>query len=152
VNLTGSPDYGARIKIVGDPGGGCTSDQYKQFNTTAFAGPTYNSNGMESSRNYMHSCWQSIWDLSLARNIRLGGKRSFQFRAEVYNAFNSSAITGRNTTVQYNNPIDQVILNPQYNADGTLVQSRLKPNASGFGAVTGTVNPTTVQLQLRFSF
>ncbi len=60
----------------------------------------------------MHGCWQSIWDLSLARNIRLGGKRSFQFRAEFYNAFNSAFVTGRNTGVQYTNPVDQVIVNP----------------------------------------
>ena len=152
VNLTGSPDYGARIKIIGDPGSGCSSDQYKQFNTAAFAGPTYNSNGMESSRNYMHSCGTSIWDLSLARNVRLGGTRSIQFRAELYNAFNSVFYTGRNTTVQYNDPINQVIQNPQYNADGTLVQTRLKPNATGFGAVSGTNNPLTMQLQIRFAF
>ena len=37
-------------------------------------------------------CGQSIWDLSLARNIRLGGRRSLQFRAEVYNAFNSAFV------------------------------------------------------------
>ena len=90
MNLTGSPDYGARILIVGDPGSGCSDNQYKQFNTAAFAGPTYGSNGMESGRNYMRGCGQSIWDLSLARNIRLGGRRSLQFRAEVYNAFNSA--------------------------------------------------------------
>jgi hypothetical protein len=152
VNLTGSPDYGARIKIIGDPGSGCSDNQYKQFNTAAFAGPTYGSNGMESGRNYMWGCGQSIWDLSLARNIRLGGRRNLQFRAEFYNAFNSVFYTGRNASMTLNNPIDQVIQNPQYNADGTLVQSRLKPNATGFGAVTGTTNPMTVQLQIRFSF
>ena len=31
VNLTGSPDFGARIRIVGDAGGGCSSNQYAQF-------------------------------------------------------------------------------------------------------------------------
>ena len=107
---------------------------------------------MESGRNYMHGCWQSIWDLSFARNIRLGGKRSFQFRAEFYNAFNSAFVTGRNTGVQYTNPVDQVIVNPQYNADGTLVESRLKPSSAGFGAANGWTGRRTVQLYLRFSF
>jgi hypothetical protein len=152
VNLTGTPDVGARIRIVGDPGAGCSSNQYSQFNTAAFAGPTYYSNGMESARNYMHGCFQSVWDMALARNIRLGGRRSLQLRAEVYNALNSATFTARNTTVTYNNPVDQVIQNPQYNADGTLVASRLKPNATGFGAVTGTLSPLNVQLQIRFSF
>ncbi len=31
-NLTGSQDYGARIVYVGDPGSGCSSNQYAQFN------------------------------------------------------------------------------------------------------------------------
>ena len=34
-NLTGSPDYAARIVFVGDPGSGCSDNQYKQFNTAA---------------------------------------------------------------------------------------------------------------------
>jgi hypothetical protein len=34
-NLTGSPDYGARIVYVGDPGSGCADNQYGQFNTAA---------------------------------------------------------------------------------------------------------------------
>ena len=33
VNLTGSPDYAAKIVYVGDPGSGCSSNQYQQFNT-----------------------------------------------------------------------------------------------------------------------
>jgi hypothetical protein len=152
VNLTGSPDYGARIKIIGDTGSGCSSDRYNQFNTAAFTGPTYGSNGMESGRNYMRGCGQSIWDLSLARNIRLGGRRSLQFRAEVYNAFNSVFYTGRNASVTYNNPVDKVIQNSQYKADGTLDPNRLKQNNAGFGAVNGTTGPLTMQLQIRFSF
>ena len=35
VNLTGSPDYAARVSIVGDPGSGCSSNQYAQFNAAA---------------------------------------------------------------------------------------------------------------------
>ena len=40
VNLTGSPDYGARIVYVGDPGSGCSSDPYRQFNVNAVTGPS----------------------------------------------------------------------------------------------------------------
>src|SRR6185295_10791946 len=39
VNLTGSPDFGARIRILGAPGSGCSDNQYAQFNAAAFAGP-----------------------------------------------------------------------------------------------------------------
>ena len=152
VNLTGSPDYPSRIRIIGDPGSGCSNNQYAQFNVNAFAGPTYSSIAMESGRNYMRRCFQSIWDLAVARNVRLGGNRNFQLRLEIYNVMNSSTYTTRNTTVQYNNPISQTVVNNRYNADGTLNASRLIPRNAGFGAVTGTVNPLTMQAQIRFSF
>ena len=152
VNLTGSPDYGARIKIVGDTGRGCSSEQYRQFNTAAFAGPTYYSDGLESGDDYMKACATSIWDMALARNIRLGGTRNVQIRLEAFNVFNSAFVTGRQTTVQYNNPTSQTVVNNQYNDDGTLNQSRLTPNQAGFGAANGWSSPRTVQLQFRFSF
>ena len=56
MNLTGSPDYAARIVYVGDPGSGCSSDQYRQFNTAAVTGPTYSSVGLESGRNILGGC------------------------------------------------------------------------------------------------
>src|ERR1041385_2022802 len=43
VNLTGSPDYAPKIVYVGDPGTGCSDNQYRQFNTAAIQGPTYGS-------------------------------------------------------------------------------------------------------------
>jgi hypothetical protein len=38
VNLTGSPDYPASVRIVGDPGSGCSGDPLRQFNTAASRG------------------------------------------------------------------------------------------------------------------
>jgi hypothetical protein len=151
-NLTGSPDYGAAIVYTGDPGKGCTSEQYKQFNTAAVTGPGYGSTGLESARNNMTACGSSIMDLALARNIRIGGTRNIQFRVEAYNAFNVAQITGRSTTIQYNSPTDLTVRNAQYNADGTLNSARLKPNAAGFGAVNGWSSPRTLQVQIRFQF
>ena len=66
VNLTGSPDFGARIRIVGDAGGGCSSNQYAQFTASAFQGPLVGSAGLESSNNYLKGCFASALDLSLA--------------------------------------------------------------------------------------
>ena len=60
MNLTGSPSYAARIRVVGDPGSGCSDDQYAQFNTAAFAGPTYNSLGLESGANLLAGCFEKI--------------------------------------------------------------------------------------------
>ena len=74
-NLTGSPDYAAKIVYVGDPGKGCSDNQYAQFNAAAVTGPTYGSVGLESGRNILSSCPDKTVDLSLARNIRVGGAR-----------------------------------------------------------------------------
>jgi hypothetical protein len=42
--------------------------------------------------------------------------------------------------------------NNQFNADGTLNQSRLTPRNAGFGAATGAAGLRTIQLQLRLQF
>ena len=73
VNITGSNDFGGRVRIVGDPGSGCSDDMYRQFNAAAFQGPLTDSDGLESPNGYLRGCFQSVLDLSIARNIRMGG-------------------------------------------------------------------------------
>jgi hypothetical protein len=161
--LTGSPDYGARVRFNGDPGQGCSSDQYKQFDTSVIAGPTYGSVGMESGRNIMRGCMDKTVDMALAKNIRLGGQRTLQFRADIFNLFNTYIITGRNNTVTFASPENQTIVNNQFNADGTLNQSRALPRNAGFGAANGAANRgaeaglgnnynRVMMLQVRFQF
>src|SRR5206468_4453617 len=75
-NLTGSPDYAAKIVYVGDPGSGCSGNQYAQFNTASVTGPQYRSVGMESGRVILGGCPDHTVDLAVARNIRLGGTRN----------------------------------------------------------------------------
>ena len=165
VNLTGSPDYGARIVYSGDAGKGCTSNQYGQFNVNAVTGPGYNSVGLESGRNVMVGCPDHTVDLAIARNIRLGGSRNFQIRLDAFNVFNSYILNARNSTIQFTSPTDLTVRNPQYNPDGTLVATRLQPRNAGFGAATGAQNRgadgaynngtnynRTIQLAFRFQF
>jgi hypothetical protein len=157
INLTGSPDFGnngsgARIVYLSDPGSGCSGDQYAQFNMNAVTGPTYGSVGMESGRNVMRGCMQKDLDLSLARNIRLGGGRSVQLRMDAFNAFNIVAYNGRQAQIQYNSPTDLFIRNNQFNADGSLNQARLTPQNAGFGGVTSAANMRSIRLTARFSF
>lgn len=163
VNLTGSPDYGARIVYVGDPGTGCASDQYRQFDVSAVTGPKYGSVGLESGRNLLHTCPDHTLDLSLLRRIRLGGGRDVQFRFDAFNVFNTFIINGRNTTIQYRSPTDLTVLNSQTLPDGTIDPNRLRPRNAGFGAATGAVNRggevglgnnynRVVQFQVRFGF
>jgi carboxypeptidase family protein len=153
VNLTGSPDYGARIRVVGDPGNGCSSDPYRQFNTAALAGPLVGSVGLESGPGYLKGCFVSQTDLAIARNIRIGGSRSLQFRFDIFNAFNQAAIIGRNTTMQMPSPLQPTtIQNLPFDAAGNVIDARSRPRGAGFGVATAYQDPRTMQLQLRVSF
>jgi hypothetical protein len=153
VNLTGSPSYAARIRVVGATGPGCSSDQYAQFNASAFAGPTYNSIGDESGSNLLSGCFDHTLDLSLSRTIRLGGSRQVQFRLDAFNVLNTVVFNARQTLIQYNSPADPTtIRNNQYNADGTVNAARLTPQAAGAGAATGAQAMRALQAQLRFTF
>ena len=153
VNLTGSPDYGARVRIVGDTGSGCSSDPLKQFNTAAFQGAQPNSVGLESAANLLHGCFVSSLDLAIARTIRLGGSRALQIRMDIFNTFNQSAITNRVTAMQLSSPNDPItIQNSPFNADGSVNAARSLPRGAGFGVANGYQTPRSMQLQLRFSF
>jgi hypothetical protein len=152
VNLTGTPSYPAMIRIVGDPGKGCSDNQYAQFSVDAFAGPQTGSLGLESGRNYMSGCPDHTLDLSIARNIRLGGSRQIQLRVDVFNALNTVVYNGRVTQLQLNSPTDQTVRNSQYLANGQLDSNRLTPRNAGFGAVTSAQAMRSVQAQIRFAF
>jgi hypothetical protein len=153
VNLTGSPDYGARIRVVGDPGQGCTDDVYRQFNAASFQGPLVGSVGLDSGNNYLKGCFSSVLDLSIARNIRLGGGRNVQLRVDMFNAPNQARITGRNSSISLNNPNDPVTpRNLPFDDEGNLIDSRSRPRGAGFGVANGYQSARSVQAQVRFSF
>jgi hypothetical protein len=151
-NITGSPTYGGRVRILGDPGAGCSGDPLRQFNAGAFAGPLVNSVGLESGADYLRGCFQSVFDMSLSRSIRIHGDKQFQIRLDMFNAFNQSIVTGRNTTMNLASPTDGTVLNLPYDASGNTVVSRSLPKNAGFGVATAYQAPRTMQLQLRFSF
>ena len=151
-NMTGSPDYGSRIVYVADPGSGCSDDQFQQFNVTAVTAPAYNSVGLESGRNLLIGCPNKVVDISLARNIRLGGGRELRFQVDAFNAFNTVIYTGRSTTVQYETPTDLRIRNSQTLSDGSNDPARLVPRNAGFGAANGAADLRNFQAMIRFSF
>jgi hypothetical protein len=152
VNITGSPNYGGRVILNGDPGSGCSDNQYAQFNTGVVAGPVPGSVGLESGQNYLTGCFENFMDLAIARNFRLGGTRLVQLRLEMFNAFNTVVYSARNTTVNFQSPTDQTVVNPQYNADGSLVATRVRPADAGFGAATNAFALRSMQAQIRFQF
>jgi hypothetical protein len=156
VNITGSPDWGGRVILLDSAGlgSGCSDNQYAQFNALAVRGPGYGSVGMESGRNYLRGCFNKNVDVSVIRRIRVGGGERYrlELRADVFNAFNIVTITGRSTSAQFNNPTSMTMVNNQFNADGSLNQSRLTPRNAGFGAANGAAALRNIQLQLRFQF
>jgi hypothetical protein len=151
-NITGSPTYGGRVRILSDPGAGCAGDPLRQFNAGAFGGPQVNSVGLESGADYLRGCFQSVFDMSLSRSIRIHGDKQFQIRLDMFNAFNQSIVTGRNTTMQLASPTDGTVTNLPYDANGTTVATRSQPKNAGFGVANAYQAPRTMQLQLRFSF
>lgn len=152
-NITGSGDYGGRIRIVGNPGSGCnTGDVYHQFNTAAFAPPLVGSVGLESGSDYLRGCFYQQFDLALQRDFRFGETRRLSFRIDAFNAFNQSHITGRNTTMTVASTTDFTIQNLPFDANGNLISSRSQPKDAGFGMVNGYQGPRTIQAWLRFTF
>ena len=126
---------------------------------SAFQGPLVGSTGLESSNNYLVGCFQSALDLSLQREIPFGGGRRLQLRVDIFNAPNQAIVipqnntNGRVTTLTLSNPNDPAtIVNNQFNADGSLNQTRVRPQNAGFGAANAWQNPRTVQAYIRFKF
>ena len=106
-----------------------------------------------TGNDYLKGCFSSVLDLSIARNIRLGGGRMLQLRADMFNAPNAAGITGRNTTLNLSNPNDPVTaLNLPYDANGNILPNRVRPNQAGFGAVTTYQTARNIQGYIRFSF
>jgi hypothetical protein len=153
VNLTGSPDFTPRVRINGDTGSGCSSDPLRQFNTAAFQGPVVGSDGLESGNGYLSGCFISTLDTALARTFRVGGNRTIQLRADVFNLFNQAGIIARQTQMNLTSPSDPVtITNLPFDAAGNVIPARAKPNGAGFGVATDYQPARAIQLQARFSF
>ncbi|MFB3779038.1 MAG: carboxypeptidase regulatory-like domain-containing protein [Bryobacteraceae bacterium] len=155
VNITGSPSYAGRIRIVGDPGSGCSGDRYRQFNTAAFAGPGYGSIGDESGSYLLRGCPDHQMNLSISRFFVIGKSetRRLQLRADAYNVFNTVTFNAFQTTMVLSSPANPTtIVNNQYNADGSLNRNRLTPATAGFGAATGAMAMRSIQLEARFWF
>jgi hypothetical protein len=154
VNLTGSPDWGARVYLLDGLGSGCSDSQYAQFNGSAIRPPTFGSVGMESGRNYMRGCLTRNADVSVVRRIRVSHSERYraELRADVFNALNTVDINGRNTSAQFTSPTNLTLVNGQFNADGSVNQTRLTPRNAGFGAANSARGLRNIQLQLRFQF
>jgi hypothetical protein len=132
IDLTGSAE-GARITVLGDPSlpkGDRTF--YRNFNTEVFARTPARDFG-NAGIGLLRGPGANNWDLSISKRIPVSGEaRYFQFRSELYNAFNHTQFSGLDTGARFN-PAGQ-----QINAN--------------FSAYNGAREPRRIQLSLRFMF
>jgi hypothetical protein len=155
VNITGSPDFGGRVVLGNNLGSGCSGNQFGQFNPAAVTGPTYGSVGMESGVNYLRGCATEIVDTSIVRKFhfwKFKESRTFEFRSDIFNTLNAAFITGRNTSVTYNNPTSMTVQNAEYDASGNINSGRSLPQNAGFGAANGGSTSRNLQLEVRIAF
>ncbi|MBI5281857.1 MAG: TonB-dependent receptor [Candidatus Solibacter usitatus] len=131
-DMTGGGD-GQRIIVTGKaqlPPGDRSYSRW--FNTSVFARPPMGSAG-NAPRDVIRLPGVNSWDLSIFKNFPVKSERRyFQFRWEMYNAFNHTQFSGVDTTARFD-------------LQGSQVNAR-------FGQVTSTRTPRVMQGALRFTF
>jgi hypothetical protein len=145
-NLTGTPDFGARVVVTCDPGHGSSSDPYKQINTSCFAPPQPGSKADESARFFLWSPPIANLDMSVSKVFPVGKRVKMEVRLDVFNALNHTQFTGVNATANFASLTDPTITNLPYDASGNLVRN------NGFGSINGVAPPRTLQLVTRLTF
>ena len=130
-DFTGGGD-GTRVIVTGDPtlsAGDRSLDKW--FDTSVFRRPARNEIG-NSTKDVIRQPGTHVWDMTIFKNVSVGGRRSLQLRWEAYNIFNHTQFNGLD-------------LNARFDAAGNQVNTN-------FGRVTSTRAPRTMQGSVRFSF
>ena len=135
-DLTGGRGAGldTRVDLAGDPNlPGDERTPARAFRTEAVRPPSASTNRIGTARGdeYVGPGYLN-WDISISKNIPLGGMRRLQFRCELYNAFNS---------VQFSTVDTGAI----FNAAGQQVDAE-------FGTYTAARDARRIQLTLRAQF
>ena len=81
-NLTGTPDFGARIVVTCDPGHGSSSDPYKQIDTSCFAPPQPGSKADESARFFLWAPPTANLDMSVSKVFPVGKRLKAEHRVQ----------------------------------------------------------------------
>ena len=154
VNLTGSPDYAARVNVTGDPAAAAARIRCANSTPRHFRGPcpAVSDSSRVTAICEAASSASSIW--RSRATITLGvGNSSVQLRLDVFNLFNQATVTNRNTTMQMASPsAPNAITNLPFDANGNVIDSRSRPRGAGFGVATDYQSPRTLQMQIRLSF
>jgi len=126
----------------------------RSFNIGCFAKPTALGQIGNQPRNNVRM--PSIFnnDLAFFKNIKLGEKRSFQLRWEIYNIFNHTNFRDIDAAATWglvvNNPSSA---NPKAACSlSNVCTATIQQTNARFGAVTAARTPRVMQASLRFNF
>lgn len=131
-DLSGTPSISPRILVIGDPvlpSGERTFS--RNFRTDVFRVPAAGTLGF-MTKNMLTGPGINNWDLAVFKNFRIREGVKFQFRSELYNAFNHTQFSSFDSTARFD-------------ATGNQVNSQ-------FGQVTAARDPRIVQLAIRVQF
>jgi hypothetical protein len=132
VDTTGSPSQGARIVVLEDPVLPKSERTFERFfRTDVFRMPAVGTVG-NAAKTLIRGPGVNNWDLSLYKSFPIRERFQFQFRWELYNAFNHTQFTSVDTAARFD---------PQ----GNQVNAR-------FGQLTDARAPRQMQFALRATF
>ena len=132
-SITGSPDYGARLLLTGDPTGPRTREQW--FDPSVLKLPDIGSAGY-GPRNYLSNPGVNNHDISIYKNFPIGGgdsERRIQIRFEMFNAFNHANFSGVQSGLTWNIASDF----SDYNAKQQFNRSYVRNTRTGVNPATG---------------
>ena len=132
MDITGSPTDGPRIVVTGNPVLPKSQRTFsRNFRTEVFQLPAKGTIG-NAAKTLIRGPGINNWDLGIYKNFPVREQIRFQFRCEMYNAFNHTQFAGLDTTARFD-------------PAGKQVNSR-------FGEFTSARNPRQMQFALRFYF
>ncbi|MBI3207470.1 MAG: carboxypeptidase regulatory-like domain-containing protein [Candidatus Solibacter usitatus] len=132
VDLSGTPSVAPRILVVSDPvlpKGDRTFT--RNFVTEAFRLPALGTLGT-MSKNLIRGPGINNWDIAVFKNFPVKERFRFQFRAEMYNAFNHTQFSTFDATARFD-------------ASGNQINGQ-------FGQFTAARSPRLIQMSLRLGF
>ena len=150
VNITGSTDFGGARPHRRRPGERLQQRHVPPVQRGGVPGPADRTATASSRRHgYLRGCFQSAFDLTIARNIRMGGARNLQLRVDMFNAPNQAIITGAQhddepaaRRIRSRSPTCRTT------RAGNILPNRVRPSSSGFGQATGWQTPRNMQFQI----
>jgi hypothetical protein len=101
---------------------------------------------------HLPGCFERFLDLAVTRNVTPGRNRVVEVWLEMFNALNTVVSDKRNTTMNSQSLRNPTVVNAQYNAQGELAPTRIRPGDAGFGAATSAFALRSMRAQVRFTF